>query len=333
MRRAILFSFSLIWGAFLCATAGDVSSSTKTDAQMHGFRGPVRSVHTEMVVPSEPPGPGQTKGDPFTQDDLSFDREGWLTEWVSYVAGEEMMHEVYQREGPIVLHKETTYSGPRNRAPRKEVQTNDKQGRPTEFLIYSLDGRLKERTVYQYETGGTRRIGYDGSGKLLNDEFRTEKVQSSNGTATKETFVDGKLKSRATSETAADASRTKSVYYSNAGGVTLSKIEETGNAGESSAIVFGNGSTIAGTKDAAGNLVQIREESNGRRMVTTSNANGRKIEYYDADGKLRTTLTTNYSENDRDEHGNWIRLTQYVARPNSEPKVNSVTTRKITYYE
>lgn len=333
MRRAILFCCSLICAAVLCATAADVASSSKTDAQMHGFRGPVRSVHTEMVVPSEPPGPGQIKGDPFTQDDLSFDREGWLTEWVSYVAGEEMMHEVYRREGAIVLHKETTYSGPRNRDPRKEVQTNDKQGRPAELLIYTLDGTLKQRIVYQYDPAGTRRISYEASGKLLNDEFRTENVQSSNGTATKETFVDGRLKSRDTSETAADASRTKSVYYSNTGGVTLSKIEETGNAGESSAIVFANGNTIAGTKDAAGNLVQIREESNGRRIVTTSNSNGRKIEHYNADGKLTMTLTTNYSENDRDEHGNWIRATQYVTRPNSEPKVNSVTTRKITYYE
>jgi len=112
MRRAVLFCCSVIFAAVLCATAGDVPSSAKPDAQVHGFLGRVRSVHTEMVVPSEPPGPGQIKGDPFTQDDLSFDKDGWLTEWVSYVGGQEMMHEVYRREGRIVFHKETTYSGP-----------------------------------------------------------------------------------------------------------------------------------------------------------------------------------------------------------------------------
>jgi hypothetical protein len=187
--------------------------------------------------------------------------------------------------------------------------------------------------VYQYETGGTRKLTYDGSGQLLDEAFRTEKVERASGDVITETVVDGKLKSRATSHTTADGSHTENVYYSSAGSVTSRQIRDTGSTGESAALAFSDGSSTVGSKDAAGNVSQIREESNGRRMVTTSNANGRKVEYYNADGKLTMTLTMNYSENDRDEHGNWIRATQYITRPNSEPKVNSVTTRKITYYE
>jgi len=200
-------------------------------------------------------------------------------------------------------------------------------------LIYTLDGKLKERTAYQYETGGTRKLTYDRSGQLLDEKFQTEKVEQSNGDVITQTFVNGKLKSRATSHTTADGSHTENIYYSSEGLVISRQVRETGSAGVSSAIAFSDGGSTVGSKDATGNVAQIREESNGKRMVTTSSANGRKIEYYNPDGTLRMTLTTNYSENDRDKHGNWTRATQYTTLPNSEPRINSVTTRKISYYE
>ena len=85
-------------------------------------------------------------------------------------------------------------------------------------------------------------------------------------------------------------------------------------------------------KDAAENDLQNREEPNGNRIVTTATSTGRKMEYYDRNGKLTSTITTNDSEDERDQYGNWTRKTQYIAQPGSEPRINSITTRRISCY-
>jgi len=42
-------------------------------------------------------------------------------------------------------------------------------------------------------------------------------------------------------------------------------------------------------------------------------------------------VTTSYDQ--YDQHGNWIHSTDYISVPNSDPRVDSVTTRTITHYE
>lgn len=49
------------------------------------------------------PGPKQVNGDPYVQNDVRFDRQGWVIESTSYVAGEKSMQAIFRREGPVIL--------------------------------------------------------------------------------------------------------------------------------------------------------------------------------------------------------------------------------------
>jgi hypothetical protein len=322
MRRLILFLCCNLTCATVLCIVSPADSKPRISPEMRTMHGPVRSIHSEtrMVTPD-----GQQASQPYLQEDRSFNRDGWSTEDVKNVRGEKSEEWIWRREGSIILSQETTFfTGPRA---HKEVQTNDAQGRPMELLISTLDGTLKERTVRQYEPGGIRELTYDGSGKLLDDTFRTEKEERTDGGVVTQTSANGKPE-RVVSK---QGPRTEVIYYSSDGTVKGRRVIEADKNEEHGVMTEKDGFEDAYTKDSAGTRQDIQIDPKGSRLVSTFSPNGVKREYYDQNGKLLKTTTTSYDR--YDEHGNWVHSTEYITQPNSQPRVQSVTTRDISYYE
>lgn len=333
MRRLILFfCCNVTCAAVLCVTSF-ADSKAKTDVELRGLQGPVRSVHSETRL-FTPDGQPETRRfvrrfscvvPTNQQEDISFDRDGWITEIVRYAAGIKTEDLIFRRNGWIILSQETTFfTGPKA---RKEVQTNDAQGRPMELLISTLSGTLLERTERQYGTGGIRELTYDGSGKLLDDTLRTEKEERIDGGLVQRTSANGNLESVVTRQ----GTRSQAIRYSSDGTVKLRSIFETGNNEAYGGITTKDGFESAFTRDTAGNNFQISHDPKVGWTVTTSSRSSIKREHSDQNGNLLNTVTTSYDQ--YDQHGSWIHSTDSTTVPNSEPRVDSDTTRTITYYE
>jgi hypothetical protein len=333
MQRAILLSCATAFLAMVCIAA-DEAPHIKTSAESLGLHGRVRTLHSEMWLrPEQNPATA-----PFTTDDWTYDQDGWVVEHVGRVNGVERNHTTYRRSGRIILQQDTFYAHypnadpPNTSSARRELLTNDERGRPVELLIYDGIGQLLERTVRQYEPNGTRELTYDGKGKLLDDRFRVTTVTKKNETVVTETTANGKVENVVTDRQNGAETHKESVFYAENGDVVSRSVWNNNPQQTQSAMTRKDGAGVAYTKDAAGNSIQIVDDTSGGRMITTSGPTGEsKIEHYGRDGKLQNTIT-NDPPSELDEHGNWLRGTQYYTSPNGITVLNTVTKRTITYY-
>ena len=126
-------------------TSQAASQSNKSDRELEGLIGPVKSVTTE----TEEPGKARVKG-----EQVSFDKAGNKTEVLKFSAdGSVQSKTVYSYDAKGNLVGVTSY-GPNGAPSSKISHSYGANGRRTETVSLDGEGRTTNKTSYTYDAAG-----------------------------------------------------------------------------------------------------------------------------------------------------------------------------------
>lgn len=312
MARAILGPL------LLCSSLLFAQPSNRDATVLFGFKGPVRAVHTEIAWE----GSDQLR----PESNMVFTPGGQIQEWERYGRdGEIRLRRIvhYNVEVPL-QEEETTYW----RNPKRVVKTFDRTGNISQREVFNLDGKLRERQVYQFTADQIRVKHYDAAGKMIRESV-VDVIESGDDTHHKiERYSQGKLLARSTYDNSSGSLKTKTESFDSSG--KKREIREEGASGNLVATVSPDGSASAQLERPDGQPTETIDTFTGSRQTSKYNDLGQLVEErsVDSDGKIGQVRSFEYAN---DSNGNWVRSTEKVAVEGKVIKT-VISTRTITYY-
>ncbi len=154
---------------FFLLFAGFATAQRKTDREMAGLKGNVKSVRVEWsrIIRSD----GQeTQGARRPESVTNYDEQGNRTDGLAYslVNGSLEERRVYSRDADG--NQTVIAYGPNGALLSKSVATFNQAGRPTEWVTYDANGAVVRKAVTEYYADGrlSQGIMYNGDGSLSN---------------------------------------------------------------------------------------------------------------------------------------------------------------------
>lgn len=306
-----------------CASCAVVSAQAKTDRELAGLRGAVKSVKTEAVEFTPKEGGGSVEGKRVPAQSVAYDERGHRLRQVDYnhdgSVAQTLVYTFDERGRPTGYEE---YTGTLD-APRRHVYVTDEEGRRIEYRIVQPDGAGGEKYLYKY----------DAAGNLVEEALREHK----GALVSRNTFAYDDA-GRQLSQTRYDADGSLSSTYSityDAHGKPVERVRHEGGI-----LTY----RIRYTYDSKRRL--ITQETVGSVLEadvppTEAHAPGRVVYVYkgkdwpreaiayDADGPVRERLAYEY-----DSRGNWVKKTRII-RPGTGPTAREsrrVEYRTITYF-
>jgi hypothetical protein len=300
-------------------------ASVKSNVERGGLHGKVQTVHTETGLPQPKAG---SVAWPWASD-VTYDRDGWETEFTRSVWGNQTAHGVIQRDGQRLIR--TEFDAWEDYDPHSEITTYDSAGRPIERLIKNHDGTLRERTTRTYNENGILETTYDGSGHVIDSYVRhTAEVQSGNQ-STSETYTDNELESRTIVGQSNNATNRQTTNYGRDGKVSSMTSQESTNGITNFALTDKFGNAVTDTRDGSGQtrVHTFSDKTGSTKSIYDADGRIMRMERYAANGKLLNAFVYSYQN---DEQGNWIRQTKSKELSDGQSLVTEIVSRRITYY-